>query len=645
MLLVLAVGLAVIVGSSPAQAQTAAVLPAPGCPGANPDFPEIDLCEDNGSYELSSTGSLTGGANITMSTSVPPCSSQDTVTDIFEPDGCYSAVEFEIDPFNCTGIDIYDPDEPYFGACGFYEDGRNPGFYSGLQGDHCSHAFDLLFVNGGNWSDRGPQALSSCVFTMDGDPFDGLYGPAWMEVDSELQIEYSDGTFESVHDVGYVSMEGEIRDVPPQAAFDRSAGAEVGRYHFADESRAQFGDPLSSYEWEFQKIEVGVDEEWVTVGTATGRFPSFTFADADYANVGLTVTDQNGLEDTYSRVWQLFLDDWDPGGGDVPIVTVEATDAQADEEGPDTGTWTVTRSESVGELTVDVSQSGSATEGVDYEAVDDEVTFADGVDEVPVTLTPLDDDDAEDDEVVTYTVEEGTGYAPGDPSTADITIADDDGPTFLDVGLTHTFFDDIEWMAEQGISEGYLPGPTYRPSVAVSRQAMSAFMYRLAGEPELPPLGEGSFRDVSVTHPFFEEIEWMAAEGISEGYADGTYRPSSAVSRMAMSAFMYRLAGEPPFTLPDTPTFIDVSFSHPFASDIEWMAEAEISEGYLPGPEFRPSSAVSRQAMSAFMHRLADGPGVEAAALHDPSVPREKPSPIPHSTTSATAAPNRDKVG
>ncbi len=138
-LFVLAACLSMIVDSSPAHARAADVSQAPGCPGADPDFPLIDLCQDNGFYELASTGSLTGGANITMSTTAPPCNTQDAVTDIFEPDGCYSEIEFEIDPFNCVGIDVYNPDDPYWGTCGFYEDGRNPGVFSGLQGDGCRY--------------------------------------------------------------------------------------------------------------------------------------------------------------------------------------------------------------------------------------------------------------------------------------------------------------------------------------------------------------------------------------------------------------------------------------------------------------------------------------------------------------------------
>jgi hypothetical protein len=33
----------------------------------------------------------------------------------------------------------------------------------------------------------------------------------------------------------------------------------------------------------------------------------------------------------------------------------------------------------------------------------------------------------------------------------------------------------------------------------------------------------------------------MADYGISEGYEDGTFRPSAVVTRQAMSAFLYRL--------------------------------------------------------------------------------------------------------
>ena len=218
------------------------------------------------------------------------------------------------------------------------------------------------------------------------------------------------------------------------------------------------------------------------------------------------------------------------------------------------------------------------------------------------------------------------GLAPGDHhATVVATFADGEGPPsspsllelvprcnpFSDVDRAHPFCRDIWWMDQAGISTGFADG-TYRPSAAVSRQAMSAFLYRLAGEPPFPTPSVATFRDVSTTHPFFTEVEWMAHAGISTGYQPGpTFRPSVAVSRQAMSAFLHRMAGEPAFDAPTTGSFTDVSTAHPFFTEVEWMADTGISTGYQPGPTFRPSVAVSRQAMSAFLRRLVDGPGVD----------------------------------
>jgi hypothetical protein len=129
-------------------------------------------------------------------------------------------------------------------------------------------------------------------------------------------------------------------------------------------------------------------------------------------------------------------------------------------------------------------------------------------------------------------------------------------------------------------------------------------MYRLAGEPPFDAPGTPSFTDVGPSNQFYDEIEWMAAEEISTGYADHTYRPSWQVTRGAMSAFMYRLADEPEFTDPITPSFSDVAPDFAFFSEIEWMSAEEITTGYGDGT-YRPGAGVSRQAMSAFMHRLA----------------------------------------
>lgn len=171
--------------------------------------------------------------------------------------------------------------------------------------------------------------------------------------------------------------------------------------------------------------------------------------------------------------------------------------------------------------------------------------------------------------------------------------------TFTDVPADHQFAEAISWLADKGITEGYEDG-TFGTTRPVTRQAMAAFVYRYVGEDFVPAAGTQTFTDVSSGHPFYKEIEWMAAEGLSTGYADGTFGGDRAVSRQAMAAFLYRLAGEP--TVTGAPSFSDVAPGSQFASAIRWMETTELSTGYADGT-YRGADAVSRQAMAAFLYR------------------------------------------
>jgi hypothetical protein len=175
---------------------------------------------------------------------------------------------------------------------------------------------------------------------------------------------------------------------------------------------------------------------------------------------------------------------------------------------------------------------------------------------------------------------------------------------FPDVGAGNEFAPDVCWLAQMDITGGY-PDGGFHPADPVTRQSMSAFLFRLAGAPLFPTPTSAVFSDVGVNHPFAREIAWLVDEDIAEGYSDGTFKGGAAVSRQAMAAFMYRVAGVVSF-LGDGPTFTDVGIAHPFYEEIEWMAWTEVAGGY-PDGTFKPANAVSRQAMAAFLHRMAAG--------------------------------------
>lgn len=175
---------------------------------------------------------------------------------------------------------------------------------------------------------------------------------------------------------------------------------------------------------------------------------------------------------------------------------------------------------------------------------------------------------------------------------------------FSDVPADHPFYAEISWLASQGISTGYADG-TFRPTAPVSRAAMAAFLYRFAGEPAFTAPAVARFSDAPVGGPFYPEIMWLASQGISTGYADGTFRPPAAISRAAMAAFLYRVAGSPAFTPPATAEFTDVPTDHPFYAEVSWLAAQAITTGYADG-SFRPTASISRAAMAAFMYRYDD---------------------------------------
>lgn len=124
------------------------------------------------------------------------------------------------------------------------------------------------------------------------------------------------------------------------------------------------------------------------------------------------------------------------------------------------------------------------------------------------------------------------------------------------------------------------------------------------------------FRDVSNETPHYQDIQWMANNNISTGWADGTYRGMDTVKRQDMAAFLRREAALRNITDARnwTPTqadwkrFADVNKSTPHAEDILWLAHAGIATGYKHNDgtsTYGGMIPVYRQDMAAFLERIA----------------------------------------
>ena len=261
--------------------------------------------------------------------------------------------------------------------------------------------------------------------------------------------------------------------------------------------------------------------------------------------------------------------------------------------------WDASPSDNVSEQMVEVN---------DYQGPD----FIDyiGADETEYTVNNLNPGQAVRITITALSADENDeGYSKPVSIVAN-TLGDvnEDG-TFFDTN-GNTFEYEIAWLATTGITTGYDDG-TYRPTGVVLREQMAAFIFRLIGEDNYEAPQYSKFEDVPTTHTFYREISWMYDHGISTGYSNGdgtrSFAPQAPVLREQMAAFLYRagygFGGGFLYSHGSDPaSFSDVPSSHPFFDEIEFMALANITTGYADGT-FRPGQPVLREQMAAFLYR------------------------------------------
>lgn len=206
---------------------------------------------------------------------------------------------------------------------------------------------------------------------------------------------------------------------------------------------------------------------------------------------------------------------------------------------------------------------------------------------------------------------------------ADGPIIDESGPQpqrivascnpklFKDVGGTTGHCGQISWLASTKVTTGYDDG-SYKPTASITRQAMAAFLYRLAtGNNKAPACSTAPFNDVSPNHPFCGEINWMKQAGLTTGYDDGGFHPGAQITRQAIAAQLHRLKVEG-ISCP-AGSFPDIA-DNPFQKEIEWLAGCKVAAGYSDG-SFGPGRDVTRGAMATFLFRMISKGYMDSAVI------------------------------
>ena len=120
---------------------------------------------------------------------------------------------------------------------------------------------------------------------------------------------------------------------------------------------------------------------------------------------------------------------------------------------------------------------------------------------------------------------------------------------FVDVNSSTPHYKEICWLAQTGISTGWKvsAGFEFRGMESVKRQDMAAFLKRLSVYLRKGGVSSTSnpFSDVNDSTPHYEEVLWLSANGVSEGWMESngarTFRGMSDVVRQDMAAFLHRM--------------------------------------------------------------------------------------------------------
>jgi thermitase len=193
-----------------------------------------------------------------------------------------------------------------------------------------------------------------------------------------------------------------------------------------------------------------------------------------------------------------------------------------------------------------------------------------------------------------YRVVVGSGITDvsGNPLAAFHRGFDTGTPSFTDTA-GNRFEAEIEWLFGSGITHG-CNATRFCPRGVVRRAEMASFLSRGL---ELPPTAVDRFTD-DEDSKHEDNINRLAAAGITSGCAAGRYCPLRAVTRAQMASFIARALALPAATA-DYFTD-DGSSAHEDA--INRIAEAGITVG-CGDRIYCPEQTVTRQQMAAFLYR------------------------------------------
>lgn len=178
---------------------------------------------------------------------------------------------------------------------------------------------------------------------------------------------------------------------------------------------------------------------------------------------------------------------------------------------------------------------------------------------------------------------------------------------FDDVEEDVWFYDDVNYVSANGIMTG-LTDKCFGPAEEATRAQFVTILYRMAGCPKAEY--QEKFADVKEGEFYTDAVMWASENGIVTGYADtGLYGPDRKISREELSVMLCRYAkfcGQDVTTDEDLSAYEDGNSVSEFAKESMSWAVANHVIKGADGKLLNPQSSANRAECAAMIHRYME---------------------------------------
>ena len=168
---------------------------------------------------------------------------------------------------------------------------------------------------------------------------------------------------------------------------------------------------------------------------------------------------------------------------------------------------------------------------------------------------------------------------------------------FVDVPENSYYAKAVDWAVENGITNG-VDETHFAPDATCTRAQAVTFLWRALGCPE-PTATESEFTDVVEGAFYFKAVLWVAENGVTNGYGDGTFGMNDTVNRAQMVTFMERAMKGKATT---AESFVDVPEGSYYADAAAWAKENGMSNG-VGGNKFGSNENCARAQIVTMLYR------------------------------------------